>query len=306
MSVKEKAMLVNLTTSHWTAKKFDAKITKEIDESHGSENSGRFNKTLIISDLLSDINGCISKARAYHYKVTMPWDDAGPRLLPVTNYFDYTKAMEQFQSEHKELVVKFLKEYPDLQDHAKTRLNTLYNENDYPDVTALANKFNLSYKLTLIADKDDLRINLSKSEVAEIKKNIQSSLTSRINNAKNNIIERAETAISAMITKLSDETATFRDSLVGNVVSLAELTPSMNFDNDEKFDWLAKKLGKFDISPAKLRKDVELRKNTAKKAKKLLKKINELHYGEREAAPYVEVSKKEKKEKKNKKTKRVK
>lgn len=305
MSVKEKAMLVNLTTSHWTAKKFDAKVTKEIDETHGSENSGRFNKTLIISDLLSDINGCIGKARSYHYKVTMPWDDAGPRLLPTTNYFDYTKAMGIFQVEHKELVVKFLQQYPDLQDIAKARLNTLYNENDYPDVAALANKFNLSYKLTLIADKDDLRVNLSKSEVAEITKNIQSSLSDRINNAKNSIVERAETAIKAMITKLSDETATFRDSLIGNVVSLAELIPSMNFDDDEKFDWLAKKLGKFDVSPAKIRKDTELRKDTAKKAKKLLKKINELHYGEVEAAPYVEVPK-TKKEKKNKKTKRIK
>lgn len=304
MSVKEKAMLVNLSTSHWTAKKFDAKVTKEIDETHGSENSGRFNKTLIISDLLSDISSCIGKARTYHYKVTMAWDDAGPRLLPVTNYFDYTKKMEEFQIEHKELVRKFLKEYPSLKENAKHRLNTLFNEVDYPDEQSLANKFNLSYKITLIADEDDLRISLSEDEIKEIKKNIQSSLTDRINNAKNSIVERAETVINALHDKLQDNTATFRDSLIGNVVSLAELMPSMNFDNDEQFDWLEKKLMKFDIDPVKLRKNMELRQKTSKKAKKLLKKIKAIHYGEIEKIEPVK-TKKVKKEKKRKKTKRI-
>ena len=306
MSVKERAMLVNLSTSHWTAKKFDAKVTKEIDETHGSENSGRFNKTLIISDLLSDISSCIGKARTYHYKVTMAWDDAGPRLLPVTNYFDYTKKMEEFQVEHKELVRKFLKEYPELKERAKQRLNTLFNEVDYPDEQSLANKFNLSYKITLIADEDDLRISLSEDEIKEIKKNIQSSLSDRINNAKNSIVERAETVINALHEKLQDNTATFRDSLIGNVVSLAELMPSMNFDNDEQFDWLEKKLMKFNLDPSKLRKNMELRQKTAKKAKKLLKKIKTIHYGEIDTAPYVEVKEKKKEKKKDKKkTKRI-
>ena len=308
-NIKSKAMLVNLTTSHWTAKKFDAKVTKEIDETHGSENSGRFNKTLIISDLLSDISSCIGKARTYHYKVTMAWDDAGPRLLPVTNYFDYTKKMEEFQIEHKDLVRKFLKEYPSLKENARQRLNTLFNEVDYPDEQTLALKFNLSYKITLIADEDDLRISLSEDEIKEIKKNIQSSLSDRINNAKNSIVERAETAIRAMHEKLIDNSATFRDSLVGNVISLAELMPAMNFDDDKQFDWLEKKLMKFNIDPVKLRKNMDLRNKTAKKAKKLLKKIEAIHYGEK-PVEYIEPvktkkEKKEKKGKKNKKTKRI-
>lgn len=304
MSLKTRAMIVNLNTSHWSARKFDKKVTQEIDESHAAHNSGRFNKTLIISDLLSDVNTCVGKARSYHYKVTMPWDDAGQRLLPIEKYFEYTKKMEEFQTEHKNLVTVFLKEYPDLREKAKDRLNTLFNEADYPDPQSLAHKFNISYKLTPIADSGDLRIELSKNEVKEIKKNIESGLAEKVNNAKNSIIERAEASVQAMYEKLSDNTATFRDSLVGNVVSLKELIPSMNFDNDEQFDKLEKKLSKLDVSPAKLRKDMELREKTAKKAKKTLKKISKMYYGEKEPIINVEEIKKNKKKKKAKRIKK--
>lgn len=304
MSVQEKAVLVNLSTSHWSAKKFDKKVTQEIDETHGSQDAGRFNKTLIISNLLSDINTCIGKARSYHYKVTMAWDDAGPRLLPVTEYLNYTQKMEEFQVEHKSLVNKFLKEYPILKDKAEKRLNTLFDENDYPDVNVLAGKFNLSYKITLIADTDDLRISLSKSEMEKIKSNIQSSLTDRINNAKNSVVERAEIAINAMVERLADDKATFRNSLVGNIVSLAELIPSMNFDNDTQIDWLGKKLNKFNIDPGKLRKDMKLRADTAKKANKLLKKLKKIKFGDIEREVPIKIEKV--KEVKRIKTKRIK
>ena len=304
MSLKEKTMIVQLNTSHWTARKYDAKVSQEIDESHDATKSGRFNKTLIISDLLNDVNTCVGKARSYHYKVTMPWDDAGQRLLPVAEYFEYTKKMEEFQIEHKKLVSIFMQEYPTMREAAKGRLNTLFNESDYPDEQALVRKFNISYKITPVADSSDLRIELSKDEVKEIKRNIENGLSEKINNAKNSIIERAEIAVRAMYKKLSDQTSTFRDTLVGNIVSIAEILPSMNFDNDDQLVKLQKKLSKLDVPPDSLRKDMKVREETAKTAKKLLKKIKGMRYGD--ALPEIVVPEKKVKTKKDKKSKKVK
>ena len=61
---------------------------------------------------------------------------------------------------------------------------------------------------------------------------------------------------------------------------------------------LQKKLSKLDVNPASLRKDMKLRKETAKEAKKLLKKIRKIQYGDE---PVVKIAK----VKKNKKTKRI-
>jgi len=307
MSLKENAMLVQLNTSHWTARKYDAKVTAEIDESHAATQSGRFNKTLLISPLLKDVNTCVGKARSYHYKVTMPWDDAGQRILPVAAYLEYVKKMEEYQREHTGLVNIFIREYPNLRDSAINRLNTLFNESDYPDAQALVKKFNISYNITPITDSEDLRVEMSKDEVKQIKKNIENGMQDKINNAKNSIVERAGIAVSAMYEKLNNNTATFRDTLVGNVISLVELIPSMNFDDDEQLNKLQKKLSKLNVPAASLRKDMEVRKDTAKKAKKLLKKIGKIHYGEIVPERVVEVveKKKDKKKKKVKKTKRI-
>ena len=292
MSLKNKCMIVQLATSHWTARKYDAKVTEEVNESHNATKSGRFNKTLIVSDLLNDVNTCVGKARAYHYKATLPWDDAGQRLLPVAKYFDYTKKMEEFTIEHQNLVSVFMQEYPSLKENAPSRLGTLYNESDYPDEQALVHKFSISYKITPIADSSDLRLEMSKEEVKEIKKNIEANLYEKINNAKNDILERATTVVGAMYEKLNDKNGTFRDTLVGNVVSLVELIPSINFDDDEQLFKLQKKLSKLDVPCADLRKDNELRKNTAKAAKKLLKKIGKMRYGDSPVLEKVFVEKK--------------
>ena len=311
MSLKDKAMLVAFTTSHWTAKKFDRKVTDEVDEAHNASKSGRFNKTLLISPLLDDISSAVGKARTYHYGITLPWDDAGLRLLPVAKYFDYTKKMEEFQVEHKQLVKVFLAEYPELREAAEIRLNTLFNKADYPDAIQLENKFAIGYSFTPIADSSDLRVELTKDEINIIKQNIESGVQNKIAIAKQSVVERADKAVASMLEKLTDKHSTFRDSLVGNVVTVMELIPSMNFDDDEDLAMLAIKLRKLNVNPALLRKDETVRKKTAKKAKKILKKIQAIKFVE--DAPVVvaepvkvKKDKKKKKDKKNKKAKRIK
>ena len=49
LSIKEKFILVQVNTSHWSAKKYSPKITQEVDEAHDATNSGRFTKNLMIS-----------------------------------------------------------------------------------------------------------------------------------------------------------------------------------------------------------------------------------------------------------------
>jgi len=290
--LKSKAMLVQLNTSHWTARKYDAKVTKEIDESHGAHDSGRFNKTLIVSTMLTDIASCVGKARTYHYSVTLPWDDANQRLLPVAEYFNYVAKMEEHQNEHAKLVNAFLQEYPALRENALQRLNTLFNEADYPHISELPKKFNISYNFTPISDASDLRVEISKSEAKEIRKNIEEGMKGKINNAKASIVERANKAVQAAYEKLSDKKATFRDSLIGNITEVVEIIPIVNFDDDSKLDDLRKKLKKMDFDVADLRKDKAVRKKAAKKAKKILKYIKTIRFGDEVAVKEIVIENK--------------
>ena len=49
--ISARAMLVCLKISAWTARKFDKRVTKEVNEARGaSEDAGRYNKMLLPGD----------------------------------------------------------------------------------------------------------------------------------------------------------------------------------------------------------------------------------------------------------------
>ena len=296
-SLKEKCVIVQLNTSHWSAKKYSPKVTAEVDEAHQSYKSGRFNKTLLISNQLDDISSSVGKARTYHYKLTLPWDDAGQRLLPVAEYLEYIAKMEEIKTEHKNLVNIFIQNYPELREAAKKRLNTLFDEDDYPSPKDLIKKFDISYSFTAISDASDLRVDVSKGEANEIKRNIEAGLNAKISTAKNSIVERAKKAVEAAYEKLSDKNATFRDTLIGNILEVIEVIPIVNFDEDGNLVQLRKKLRKLDVPVDSLRKDKDARKGTAKKCKKILKYIKSITFAEVVEPEVIEEPKKKKKTK---------
>ena len=97
MSIQEKAMLVYLHLSYWTARKYDKRVSEEIDDHYQADQAGRYNKILIAREHLASIRKQVSAIRIYHYEHTVAWNDEGGRLLPATAYFDYMQKMQKYQ-----------------------------------------------------------------------------------------------------------------------------------------------------------------------------------------------------------------
>lgn len=152
-------------------------------------------------------------------------------------------------------------------------------------------KFAISYSFTPISDASDLRVDISKGEAKEIKRNIESGLKEKINTAKASIVDKAKKAVESAHEKLSDKTATFRDSLISNIMDIVETIPLLNFDEDVNLIELRKKLRKLDVQVESLRKDTELRKDTAKRCKKILKYIKTIKFDGAAVEPEKEVTK---------------
>jgi hypothetical protein len=78
MKLSEKAMLVNLKISVWTARKFDPKVTQEIERSHNTRGDiGRFNKALVSLKSVKKYQVIAGEIRTFHYANTLPWGDEG-------------------------------------------------------------------------------------------------------------------------------------------------------------------------------------------------------------------------------------
>ncbi len=266
-------MIVNLHISQWGARKYDEKVSREIDQIHQTDEAGRFTKRLMKSHLLDDITSVNNKARSYHRDATLPWGDNNDRIITTDKYFEYVMTIGKYAMELDELVTKFVSEYESLVEKEKVRLNSMFRPSDYPHPTEIKNKFNLKAIFLPIADANDFRVNLNDSMVALMKKQLTEELENRVLIANNDLLDRVKKVVTNMIEKLSDEGSTFRDSLVGNIENMIDILPIYNFSNDPHIENVAKMLQTLVVSPNMLRNNEAFKKDIIKKAREIINKI---------------------------------
>jgi hypothetical protein len=276
MSIHDKGMIVQLNISTWTARKFDPKVTKAIEDTYYANNSGRYNKILIATEYMSNIQKIVSAARKYHYDNTLPWLDNGGRLLPTANYFDYVMAMDVYNNKFIQEVRKFIAAYPDYVNEAQQRLNGMFCPEDYPPDFQLQEKFKLQVQKSPIPD--DFRVNLNADEVENIREEYQQQMQELTRDANLELWQRLQKVLDHMLEKLSDTDAKFKNSLVDNVSRLCDLLPKLNICSDSELtDIVDEVRGKLaGLAPEELRANPELRSQAANETKRIMNKLK--HY----------------------------
>ena len=276
--LNEKAMIVYLNISFWTARKYDRKISQEVEDKYGANEAGRFNKVLIAKEHLANIQKIISAARNFHYENTLPWNDHGGRLLPTTNYFDYVNAIRNFQDEYERETANFLSVYPNLKQDAHLRLSAMFKEEDYPDVATLRTKYAFTNQITPVPEAGDFRVNLTDEEVSSIKESLEDQVEESTQKAMNDLWQRLFKVVSHMLERLSDPDNKFKNTLVENIESLCELLPKLNITNDPELDSAVREIKtKLTANDSQTLRDNDVaRSNTAAEAQKIMNKMR--HY----------------------------
>ncbi len=270
-TIQDKALIVSLKISMWTARKFDRKITKEVEDSHNATGAGRFNKCLIAEDELKKVSKVANAIRTFHYENTLAWSDDGSRLLPSANFLTYTQELAVLTSQFDQVVKTFIMEYPSMIEEARYRLNGMFNAAEYP--TDIASKFEAKAKFFPVPDAEDFRVSLSADEIAGLKNDLQVEINSRVAAATTDIWDRIKSALSSMVSRLGDKDAIFRDSLVNNIQDLIGLLPKLNLSNDPAINNTVKEMERLLVSPEALRTNTLLRQKTADEAQAILSKM---------------------------------
>ena len=235
----EKAMLVKLSVTKWSARKHDKKVSKEVAANYGTaEDRGRYNKILIAQDHLKAIQQAENAARTFHYAQTLPWKDDGARILPSANYLEYTAEIRKLKADFEKEVSAFMDAYPALVSQARYELNGLFDQADYPDPAKIGTKFTFEMEVDPLPCADDFRVTLQAGEVDKIKGEIAARLKAAEQEAVNDLYNRLHSAVKHMMEKLQDKEGIFRDSLVTNIRDLCELIPRLNFTGDSRLEEL--------------------------------------------------------------------
>lgn len=270
-----RAMLVNLTISQWRGRKFDRQTSDRIDEAYDCEGTaGRYHKILINHPDFKAVGKIINKIRAYHYSITLPWLDNGPRILSVKAYWEYVKAMAEYRAEFDMAFQIFASSYADIVRSEKKRLGRMFNPDDYPSTAEIREKFSINTTFYPLPQGEDFRTTLDDDAANEIRAEMIRASRERNAAAMRDVWSRMYKVVQTFAEKLKENT-TFRDSLVGNVYELVELLPYLNIVDDQRLTDMAADIKRTiaGLNPNDIRTDDAVRTAAIRDADDILKKM---------------------------------
>ena len=276
MSLQNVAVLVRLNISQWTARKYDRRVTQEVSDSHGTVGEvGRYNKRIVISDLLKRIGQKATRVRSEYYSNTLAWDTDGIQLLPSANYMEYVGMFNEHKAEWNDMVGEFISAYPQLKLDAQRLLNTMYNESDYPEPHEIHRKFGMDLTVMPVPS-EDFRVDIRDDELARINAEAKRTVDDAYKASMKEVWQRLYDKVDAMNAKLSDPTAVFRDTLVENIREVCELLPRMNLNGDSDLENMRQQVDSLLASnhPDSLRNDPIKRKQKADESKDIMAKMS--------------------------------
>lgn len=272
MNLNDRALLVQLNVSQWTARKYDKRASKEVTTAHGASSAaGRFNKSLLpMNDKLDNIHKKTTLIRTKYYDNTLPWGMDGTMMLPTANYLNFMSEFRKEKGEWYSLVQEFYDDYDQMKVDAQRILGSLYDHADYPPLLELRHKFHMDMAVFPVPSSD-FRVSIGSEELTRIQQDVERRVKDAEQAALKDVWQRLYDRVKHMAEKLADPKAIFRDSMLENTREICALLPRLNFSDDPHLEAMRQQVEATLLKhPEALRNDPDLRQDTAAEAKKIM------------------------------------
>ena len=262
--IARSAMLVDLNISTYSGRKQDRATQKEVTLSKGSGSSKAasvYKNLFAECKELDEIIKFQARARGEHYRLTLPWDDRGARLLPTAQLLNYKALMNRCQSEFQLLVDAFLDKYDTLVAAAAFQLGTLFDRNEYPDRDKVARRFSMEVTFVPLPTSGDFRVEVESAVQRELAEQYERKMEQQLAAATQDSWDRLYQALSKLSDRLTvEEDGTkrkFHDTLVTGAEDLCDLLTAMNVTNDPALENARKQLEEVlsGVTPQELREE---------------------------------------------------
>lgn len=230
-TLSSKAMLVFLSIRAWGGTKLDRGETERVTrENQASKDALRVTKDLV-GDKLDEVRSSERQIRAAHRKYSLPWADDNTRLLPTAAFSEYQSELAALIDRHKEVIVpRFVERYnSEVIPAARDRLGALFNPNDFP--ADIGSKFGVSLRVLPVPEAGDVRVNLSKAEVAALREEVEEATRDAYRLANQDIVERATKPLARLAEALTEFVPgknRLSKALLENVSEIASLMPILD------------------------------------------------------------------------------
>lgn len=240
----DRAMLVYVSISCWSARKLDKKQTqKTVAEAGATADAARVNKHLLANadSALKKIQQKANQIRDYLDSNTLPWDDAGNRLLSNEQSLLVVGQLHALDQEFRQLVDEFIDEYPVLRAEAVKNLGDMGDDSDYPQPDQVRQKFKVSITFSPVpVSFGDVRTGMSAEQAQAWQSVFENKVRDQTNRALRAAYERLRENLSKYVDRLKPReddpgrVQIFRDSMVESLRETCDLLDSLNvFDDAE-------------------------------------------------------------------------
>jgi len=167
--LSERAMIVNLSIGLWSPVREDEGKAREIAVKYGADSRmGKYRKYLVDPDALKPLQKLRGEIRNGHYERTLPWGQNGDQILAGSGFMAYRDWIAKLTEEFESMVAAWCESYPAEREKARSLLNGLFNDAEYPDPDEIRGKFYLKVRYKQLDDAGDFRCALSDADVKAI------------------------------------------------------------------------------------------------------------------------------------------
>lgn len=265
-------MLVSLSLGSIAAARADRDTTAFVLRAQQADSeAGRWTARLWPKEALDPIRSIDTRIRAYFHQKTLPWTDAGQRILAARIYQTFIGEMRALRTERDTAVNRFLDDYDRWIDRARTMRGTAFDSSQYPPLHKARNKFEVTIEVSPIPTGEDFRITVRDSELQQLQQDLTARLETAEANAKRDLFARIAAPVTDLLTKLSDPDATLRDSTLNSIRAIVATIPEINLWEDPAIEALRTQLAAIAAIPIdSLKESRSDRARTASKASSIL------------------------------------
>lgn len=197
--IQARALLVRLTVNSWQPRIVDRDATDELQRRHESHPAAaEVRKRLLAKDDMRGITAATSHIREEHYKMTLPWDDQGMRVLPVARHRAYEDAMQSAFDARMRAVDALLENYDEAIADARLMLGSLFAEGDYPSRGEVREKYAAACEYQAIPRGQHLEAILEHSDFVAIRDSIERNADVRMRHAVSDVFRRFRKAVAKL------------------------------------------------------------------------------------------------------------
>ena len=220
-----------------------------------------------------------SEASGYWRAETLPFPEAGLRLLPQAKLPAFDSRMAQYRQELRDAASELAGQYDTMKSEAERRLGTLFNASDYP--STLDGLFDLEVTYPAIEPPQylvSLHPEVYQQEQARVRERFESAVE-LAEQAFATELQRLTAHLAERLTGLHDgQPKVFRDSAVENLRDFFERFRRLNIRSSPELDMLVEEAQQVitGIEPQQLRDSVRLRQMVARDFEQIQASVGEM------------------------------